>query len=42
MEYLTRYPKTVSLGNGDDNEIHVDKKTGVEELHLIVKESAEK
>ena len=42
MEYVTRYPKTVSLGNGEDNKIHVDKKTGVEELHLIVKESAEK
>ena len=42
MEYVTRYPKTVSLGDGEDNKIHVDKKTGVEELHLIVKESAEK
>jgi len=42
MEYVTRYPKTVSHGDGKDNKIHVDKKTGVEELHLIVKESAEK
>ena len=42
MEYITRYPKTVSLEDGEDNKIHVDKKTGVEELHLIVKESAEK
>ena len=42
MEYMTRYPKTVSLEDGEDNKIHVDKKTGVEELHLIVKESAEK
>jgi len=42
MEYVTKYPKTVSLGDGGDNKIHVDKKTGVEELHLIVKESAEK
>ena len=42
MQYVTKYPKTVSFGNGDDNKIHVDKKTGVEELHLIVKESAEK
>mgnify|MGYP000692773747 CR=1 FL=1 len=33
---------THSLGDGEDNKIHVDKKTGVEELHLIVKESAEK
>ena len=42
MEYVTRYPKTVSLGDGEDKKIHVDKMTGVEELHLIVKESAEK
>ena len=42
MEYITKYPKTVLLGNGDDDKIHVDKMTGVEELHLIVKESAEK
>ena len=42
MEYVTKYPKTVLLGNGDDSKIHVDKMTGVEELHLIVKESAEK
>ena len=42
MEYITRYPKTVSLGDGEDKKIHVDKMTGVEELHLIVKESAEK
>jgi len=42
MEYRTKYPKTVSLGDGEDKKIHVDKKTGVEELHLIVKESAEK
>ena len=42
MEYVTKYPKTVSLEGDENNEIHVDKKTGVEELHLIVKESAEK
>ena len=42
MEYITKYPKTVLLGNGDDDKIHVDKMTGVEELHFIVKESAEK
>ena len=29
MEYVTRYPKTVSFGDGGDNKIHVDKKTGV-------------
>ena len=37
MEYVTKYPKTVSVGNGEDKKIHVDKMTGVEELHLIVK-----
>ena len=42
MEYVTKYPKTVSLKGDENNEIHVDKMTGVEELHLIVKESAEK
>ena len=39
---MTRYPKTVSLEDGEDNKIHVDKKTGVEELHLIVKENLKK
>ena len=42
MEYVTKYPKTVLIDNDKNNKIHVDKKTGVEELHLIVKESAEK
>ena len=42
MEYVTKYPKTVSLEGDENNEIHVDRMTGVEELHLIVKESAEK
>ena len=42
MEYVTRYPKTVSIGEGENKKIHVDEMTGVEELHLIVKESAEK
>ena len=42
MEYVTKYPKTVLFGEGENNKIHVDKKTGVEELHLIVKESANK
>ena len=30
MEYVTKYPKTISVGNGEDKEIHVDKMTGVE------------
>ena len=42
MEYETRYPKTVLCQDDKDDKIHVDKMTGVEELHLIVKESAEK
>ena len=42
MEYKTRYPKIISFEEGEDSKIHVDKKTGVEELHLIVKESANK
>ena len=42
VKHVTKYPKTVSVGNGEDKKIHVDKMTGVEELHLIVKESAEK
>ena len=42
MEYVTRYPKTILCEDNKDDKIHVDKMTGVEELHLIVKESAEK
>ena len=38
MEYETRYPKTVLCQDDKDDKIHVDKMTGVEELHLIVKE----
>ena len=42
MQYITRYPKTVSLIDGIKQKIHVDKKSGVEELHLVVKENVEK
>ena len=42
MEYVTKYPKTILCEDNKDDKIHVDKMTGVEELHLIVKESAEK
>ena len=24
MEYVTKYPKTVSVGNGEDKKIHVE------------------
>ena len=42
MHYVTKYPKTVSLIDGIKQKIHVDKKSGVEELHLVVKENIEK
>ena len=42
MEYVTRYPKTISLDEGEEKKILVDKMNGVEELHLIVKEGADK
>ena len=42
MHYITKYPKTVSLIDGIKQKIQVDKKSGVEELHLIVKENVEK
>tara|TARA_B100001123_G_scaffold391542_1_gene469977 strand:+ start:2195 stop:2743 length:549 start_codon:yes stop_codon:yes gene_type:complete len=41
MEYSTKYPKTITVNEGN-KKILVDKKTGVEDLHLIVKENAEK
>jgi len=42
MYYITKYPKTVSLIDGITEKISVDQKTGVEELHIVVKESLEK
>ena len=42
MQYITRYPKTVTLIDGIKERINVDKKSGVEELHVVVKESVEK
>ena len=42
MQYITKYPKTVSLIDGVKEKIYVDKKSGVEELHVIVKENVEK
>ncbi len=38
MEYLTRYPKTVSLTDGLRDRIKVDK-SGVEHLHVVVKKN---
>ena len=42
MQYITKYPKTVTLMDGMKEKIFVHKKTGVEELHVVVKESVEK
>lgn len=40
QEYLTKYPKTISFGNGKKQTIKIDEK-GVEQLTVIVKKSAE-
>jgi hypothetical protein len=39
MEYLTRYPKSISLFDGFKDSIRVDSKEGVEQLHIVVKKS---
>ena len=39
MEYLTKYPKTVSFLEGVKESIQVDSKEGVEQLHIVVKKS---
>lgn len=39
MEYLTKYPKTISFIDGVKDMIMVDSKTGVEQLHVVVKKS---
>lgn len=41
MEYLTKYPKTISFLDGLKHNIQVDSKEGVEQLHLVVKKSFE-
>ena len=41
MEYLTKYPKTVSFFDGIKHKIDVDSKDGVEQLHIVVKKSFE-
>lgn len=40
MEFLTRYPKTVSLLNGVNEKVKVDT-NGVEQLTIVVKKSVE-
>ncbi len=39
MEYRTKYPKTISFIDGVRDMIKVDSKTGVEQLHVVVKKS---
>ena len=41
MEYLTKYPKTVSFLDGLKEYIHVDGKEGVEQLHVVVKKNVD-
>ena len=41
-EYITKYPKTVSFFDGLKEKIFADKKDGVEQLHIVVKENVEK
>ena len=42
MHYKTKYQKTIELMGGIKEKIHVDKKSGVEELHIVVKESVKR
>jgi len=37
MEYLTRYPKTISFFDGFMEKISTDSKNGVEQLTIVVK-----
>jgi hypothetical protein len=39
MEYVTKYPKTISFLDGLKHKIDVDSKNGVEQLHIVVKKS---
>ena len=41
MEYLTRYPKTISFIDGIKGRIHVDGKSGVEQLTVVVKKNVD-
>ena len=41
MEYLTRYPKTISFFDGLKGMISTDNKTGVEQLTLVVKKNVD-
>ena len=39
MEYLTRYPKSVSFIDGIKDSIRIDSKNGVERLNVVVKKN---
>jgi len=41
MEYFTKYPRTISFFDGLKSKIQVDGKTGVEQLHIIVKKNVD-
>jgi len=41
VEFLTRYPKTVSFLNGVRDKINVDHKNGVEQLTVVVRKSVD-
>ena len=41
MEYLTRYPKSISFIDGIKDSRKVDSKNGVERLHVVVKKNFE-
>ncbi len=41
MEYLTRYPKTVSFLDGFKGKVNVDAATGVEQLMVVVKKNVD-
>ena len=41
VEYLTRYPKTISFLDGIKGKIHFDGKNGVEQLTIVVKKNVD-
>ena len=41
VEFLTRYPKTISLFDGVRDKINVDHKNGVEQLTIIVRKNVD-
>jgi len=41
MEYVTKYPRTISFLDGIKSRIRIDNKTGVEQLQVVVKKNFE-